>query len=150
MDVFVLLASALAGWPAILGTAQAYVQALVLVAESLSRCTGAIFIAVVGAAVVSSGAHAQSRMDGATLRTTSQVDEALVVPVVRTDQEARQGESQELGSAIYSPFSAGAIGQQEHPFVASKASIAPEPDLTMTLAASAGGAIAFAWLLYRI
>jgi hypothetical protein len=152
MDVIGQLANALVGLSAILGIARWwYVAALVVADAAPSRWMNVIVMTVACVALVSSGARAQTRVDEVTLQATAPVEETLVVRALRTDREAQAGESELPGSAIYSPFSAGAaIAKQEHPAVASKASSAPEPGLTMTLAASAGGAIALAWLLYRI
>jgi hypothetical protein len=150
MDVIGHLASELAGLPAILGIARGYVAALVVVAEALPHWTGAIVMAVAGFALVSPGAHAQNRIDEVTWQATAPVDEAPVMPAVRTDQQAQDGKSEEPGSAIYSPFSAGAIAQQKRPRVAFTPSIAPEPGLMTTLAASTAGAVVLVWLLQRI
>ena len=149
MDAIGYLASALAGLPAVLGIARGYVAALVVVAVALSRWMGVITMAIAGVALVSSRAHAQTRIAEVALQTTAPVEEALVVPAVLTDQQTQKGKSEQPGSAIYSPFSEDALAQ-ERPSVASKASSAPKPGLTMTLAASVAGAVALVWLLQRI
>jgi hypothetical protein len=150
MDVIGNLASAIAGLPAILGIAREHVAALVVVVVALSRWMGAIIMAVAAVALVSSGARAQTPIAEITLQTTVPVEEALVVTAVRTGQKAQKGESEQPGSAIYSPFSAGATAQQERLAVTSQAESAPEPGWTMTLAASTASAVALVWLLLRI
>ncbi|WP_093165114.1 hypothetical protein [Variovorax sp. YR216] len=69
---------------------------------------------------------------------------------VSTSAKGAETEAELLGSAIYSPYSNGAPAKQKRPPLASTPRSERDPDLTMTLAASAGGAFALAWLLRRI
>lgn len=149
MDAIAYLAGALVGLPAILGIARAWhLRVMVGPTPSLSFWMGVV-IAIACVAWVSSDVYAQARNPDRTLQ--APVEASPGEPAAQPGDEAQADESAPVESAIYNPFSTGFIlAQQERPSVVSRSLSAPEPELTMTLAASAAGAVALVWLLRRI
>jgi hypothetical protein len=150
MDVIGQLASVLAGLPAIPGIARGACAAVLVMAQRLSRWMGVIVMVVAGVTLASSGAHAQNRIAEPALQATVPVEEAAGVPAVPTDRRVQGGESEQADSAIYSPFSAGASADEDPLPRTAAAPDEGDPNLTMTFAASAFGAVALVWLLRRI
>ena len=112
---------------------------------------GATAFTLAVCACVSASATPQSGIAEFRVPTTTRGTEMALVPLATRSGETASGTEAEVpGSAIYSPYSNGASVKQQRPSPVSKPRSERAADLTMTLAASAGGILVLVWLLGRL